>query len=197
MYELLATPRYAGSIDWSRIHFFWGDERCVPPDHPGSNYRVAREALLDHLSLPTCNIHRIQGELEPESAARGFAADLRAFFGSSWPSFDLILLGLGNDGHTASLFPTSVALKEKERPALAVVARYEDRPAHRVTLTLPAINAARQVLFLVSGAAKAEIVAAVLQGRPDRYPAQGVRPVSGQVEWMLDAPAARLLAGRE
>jgi 6-phosphogluconolactonase len=88
-------------------------------------------------------------------------------------------------------------LKEKERPALAVVARYEDRPAHRVTLTLPAINAARQVLFLVSGAAKAEIVAAVLQGRPGRYPAQGVRPVSGQVEWMLDAPAARLLAGRE
>lgn len=189
-YELLATERTATSLDWSRVHFFWGDERCVPPDHPNSNYRMAREALLDHLPLSPGNIHRIHGEMEPERAARTFSDDLVTFFGAALPAFDLVLLGLGNDGHTASLFPGSAVLRERVRPAAAVTAHYQDRPAYRVTLTLPAINAARQILFLVSGVAKAEIVAAVLEGPTGRYPAQAVRPGSGRLGWMLDAPAA-------
>ena len=104
-YALLA----AEEVDWSRVHVFWGDERCVPPDHPDSNYRLAREALLDHVSLPAGNVHRMRGEMEPEAAAQAYAAELRAFFGTQWPSFDLVLLGMGNDGHIASLFPGSAA----------------------------------------------------------------------------------------
>ncbi len=196
MYALLATERYASSLDWLHVHFFWGDERCVPPDHPGSNYHMAREVLLDHLPVSEANVHRVRGELEPTAAAQLYAEDLQAFFGAPWPAFDLVLLGLGNDGHTASLFPGSSVLEERKRAAVAVTANYQDRPAHRVTLTFPAINAARQVLFLVSGASKAGIVAAVLEGSPGRYPAQGVRPGSGRLGWMLDAPAATHLPSR-
>ena len=188
-YALLA----AEEVDWSRVHVFWGDERCVPPDHPDSNYRLAREALLDHVSLPAGNVHRMRGEMEPEAAAQAYAAELRAFFGTQWPSFDLVLLGMGNDGHIASLFPGSAALRETARPVVAVTAEYQDRPAHRVTLTLPAINAARQVLFLVTGAAKAETLWAVLEGPAERFPAQLIRPTSGQLTWLVDTAAASRL----
>jgi len=172
------------------VHVFWGDERCVPPGHPDSNYRVAREALLDRVPLPAGNVHRIRCEQKPEQAAQAYAAKLRAFFDAPWPRFDLILLGLGNDGHTASLFPGSAALHEIERPIVAVTAHYQDRPAYRVTLTPPAISAARHVLFLVTGVAKTEIMRAVLEDPKAQFPAQRICPTDGQLTWLVDAAAA-------
>ncbi len=195
-YTLLAMEEFALQLDWSRVHVFWGDERCVPPDDPDSSYWMARETLLDHVPLPARNVHRIRGEMEPEAAAQSYAAELRAFFGTPWPSFDLVLLGMGNDGHTASLFPGSAALHEETRPVVAVTAHYQDRPAHRVTLTPPAINAARQVFFLVAGAAKAETLQAVLEGPAERLPAQFIRPTSGQITWLVDSAAASRLRRR-
>jgi 6-phosphogluconolactonase len=195
-YALLATVEFASLVDWPRVHVFWGDERCVPLDDPDSNYRMARETLLDHVPLPTRNVHRIRGEMDPEAAAQAYAAELRAFFGTQWPSFDLVLLGMGNDGHTASLFPGSATLHEDTRAVVAVTAHYEDRPAHRVTLTPPAINSARQVVFLVAGAAKAETLQAVLEGPADRFPAQFIRPTSGQLAWLVDSAAASRLKGK-
>lgn len=180
-------------VPWERVHLFWGDERSVPPNHPDSNFRLAEEALISHVPIPACNVHRVQGELQPEAAAPAYAAAIHAFFGEIWPRFDLVLLGLGNDGHTASLFPGSPALRETARPVVAVMANYQDRPAHRVTLTLPAINAGHQILFLATGAAKAEIVAAVLQEPNGNFPAQLIQPAAGQLTWLLDAPAASRL----
>jgi 6-phosphogluconolactonase len=194
-YARLAADENAARVDWPRVHVFWGDERCVPPDHPGSSFRMAREALLDQVPLPEGNLHRVRGELDPEEAAQAYALELGAFFGAEWPSFDLILLGVGSDGHTASLFPGSPALDERRHPVVAVTAHYEDRPAQRVSLTLPAVNAARQVIFLVAGASKAGIVSAVLEGPPGRYPAQLIQPAAGKLAWMMDAPAASQLQG--
>jgi 6-phosphogluconolactonase len=192
LYEMLAAAPYRERVPWEHVYVFWGDERAVPPDHPGSNYRQAREALLDHVPLPPGNVHRVPGELEPEDAARAYADELRAFFGSPWPVFDLLLLGMGDDGHTASLFPGSAALRETEQPVLGLTAHYQDRPARRVTLTPPAINAARNVFFLVSGAAKAPALRAVLQGprQPELFPAQIVQPTDGHVLWLVSKAAA-------
>jgi 6-phosphogluconolactonase len=193
LFELLATPPFSERIPWERVHVFWGDERCVPPDDPGSNYRMAREALLDHVPLPTDNIHRVHGELDPETAAQAYATELHGFFGAQWPVFDLILLGMGDDGHTASLFPGSDALREKTRPVIGVTAQYQDRPARRVTLTPPAINAAREVMFLVVGASKAQTLQAVLKGafQPHVLPAQIVQPTDGHLAWLVDGTAGR------
>jgi 6-phosphogluconolactonase len=189
LYRLLAEEPYRGRIPWEDVHLFWGDERCVPPDDPGSNYRLVNEALIAHIPIPPENVHRLQGELEPGAAARAYDRDLQDFFCGPRPRFDLVLLGLGSDGHTASLFPGSEALKETERLAVAVQAHYHDRPTQRVTLTLPAINSARQVLFLVTGKTKAEIVQAVLEGPAGRFPAQQAQPAAGQLSWLLDAEA--------
>jgi 6-phosphogluconolactonase len=190
LYRLLAEEPYQGQVPWEQVHLFWGDERCVPPHDPGSNYQLANETLIAHVPIAPDNIHRVRGEFEPEAAARDYARELHDFFCGPQTRFDLVLLGLGSDGHTASLFPGSASLKERERLAVAVKAHYEDRPAYRVTLTLPAINTARQVQFLVSGSAKAGIVRAVLQGPDRRLPAQQVRPTAGQFTWLLDAEAA-------
>ncbi len=192
-YTLLASDDFAARVDWPRVHVFWGDERCVPPDHPESNFRLAEEALLSRVPIPPGNLHRVRGELEPEVAAQAYAAELRTFFGAPWPRFDLVLLGMGDDGHTASLFPGLAALHETARSVVAVTAHYQDRPAHRVTLTTPAINAARQVLFLVTGATKAETLRAVLEGPEGLYPAQRIRPISGHLTWLMDAAAASKL----
>jgi 6-phosphogluconolactonase len=190
LYRLLAEEPNRQRVPWERVHLFWGDERCVPPDHPGSNYRLAAESMIDRVPIPPDNVHRLHGELKPEAAARLYAFDLVDFFCGPRPRFDLVLLGLGSDGHTASLFPGSPVLHERESLAVAVEARYGDRPAHRVTLTLPAINAARHVLFLVTGEAKAEIVHCVLDDPAGDLPAQLVDPVAGQLTWLLDAAAA-------
>ncbi|MBN1201103.1 MAG: 6-phosphogluconolactonase [Anaerolineae bacterium] len=191
LYSLLASAIFAGHIDWEHIFVFWGDERCVPPNHPDSNYRMAREALLDHVSLPAGNEYRMRGEIDPAQAAAEYEHALRIFGGGNIPRFDLILLGLGDDGHTASLFPDTAALTESRR---WVVENYVDRlDVWRLTLTLPVINAAANVLFLVAGEGKAEIMRTVLRGPRDVYPAQFIRPTDGHVGWLVDAAASRLL----
>jgi len=193
-YALLATDAFAARVDWPRVHVFWGDARCVPPDHPDSNYRMARETLLDHVPLPAGNVHRIPCEREPEQAAAAYERTLRAFFArhpeGPIPRFDLVLLGMGNDGHIASLFPGTAALHEQTR---WVMAHYVDKlRAWRLTLTPIAINAAANVIFIVSGAGKAERLRQVLAGpyQPDLLPAQIVRPDSGRLLWLVDAAAA-------
>ena len=197
MYARLTTEELAAQADWSRVHVFWGDERCVPPDHPDSNYRMARERLLDHVPIPTQNVHRIRGEIDPEEAAVEYERTLRTFF-SPHPEqrgaeFDLVLLGMGDDGHTTSLFPGSAALHEQVR---WVVAHYVDKvQSWRVTLTPVVINAAAHVTFVVSGAGKAERLRQVLVGpyQPDILPAQIVKPDSERLLWLVDTAAAALL----
>jgi 6-phosphogluconolactonase len=199
LYELLASRPFATRVDWPRVHVFWGDERCVRPDQPESNYRMAREALLDHVPLPPANVHRIRGEDEPAQAAAAYEELLGAFFGSREispkVSFDLVLLGMGADGHTASLFPGSAAVRETHR---WVVASPGPQPGSwRVSLTPVLLNAAANVTFLVSGADKAERLKDVLEdGQPDPLPAQLIRPTRGALHWMIDAAAAARLPGQ-
>ena len=194
MYARLAGSRQTKQVDWGKVYVFWGDERCVPPDHPDSNYRMARDAWLAHVPLPDENVFRLAGELEPRLAATQYEATLRAFFGPAGvPRFDLVLLGLGADGHTASLFPGTDAVREADR---WVIATYVDHlNAWRLTLTPGVINAARHVTFLVAGDAKAQVLRDILTGphEPDRLPAQIVRPESGKVLWLVDQAAASLL----
>ena len=179
-------------IDWTRVHVFWGDERCVPVSDPGNSYAQARDVLLAHVPIPAGNIPRVESELEPAAAAQAYAATLRGF-GSPWPRFDLILLGMGDDGHTASLFPGSPV--DEAEPVIAVTAHYQDRPANRVSLTPRVINDARQVAFLVSGPSKSETLASVLNGdyHPDALPAQRIRPSDGTLTWLMDAAAGSKL----
>lgn len=194
LYRLLASDGWRDRMPWNAIHFFWGDERHVPPDHPDSNFRMAREAMLDAVPVPPENIHRVPAE-EPDAAraAAQYEATLRSFFGLSegeWPRFDLILLGLGKDGHTASLFPGGEAVNERER--LVVAPWVEAQKTFRITFTPPVLNHARRAMFLAAGADKAEALHAVLEGarEPERYPAQ---VVEGNVSWWVDRAAARLL----
>jgi 6-phosphogluconolactonase len=196
LYSLLASAEYREKIDWPWVHLFWGDERCVPPDHPESNFRMTREALLARVHLPAENIHRMTGEIEPGQAAAAYEAELQKFFGLAGgdvPRFDLIFLGLGEDGHTASLFPGSTALEEKDR---LVATAYVDRlQAHRLTLTLTVINAAAQVTFLVAGQNKVGIVKELLgsDGSTANYPAAKINPLDGRLTWLIAADAAALL----
>jgi 6-phosphogluconolactonase len=194
LYSLLAD-NYA-DFAWPRTFFFFGDERHVPPDHPDSNYRMVNQALLAKISIPAENVHRVLAE-NPDAAAAAleYEAELRHFFGlepDELPRFDLILLGLGPDGHTASLFPDSEALKEQSR--LVVANWVEKFNTHRITLTFPVLNRAAEALFLASGAEKADIVCQVLRGNnTPPLPAQRVLPDDGKLVWMLDeAAAARL-----
>jgi 6-phosphogluconolactonase len=197
LYALLAQPPYAQSLPWSRLHFFWGDERCVSAEHPESNYGQANEALLRHVPAPVENIHRVRVELSPAEAAADYARQLSQYAdpGLRWPRFDLVLLGLGEDGHTASLFPGMITQREKRSPVLSVQASYLGRPADRVTLTPLVLNDARHIIFLVAGESKAQAVRAVLKGHadPEQIPASRIRPISGVVTWMLDRAAAKLL----
>ena len=191
IYTRLAGAGYRARLDWSKVHLFFGDERCVPPDDARSNYRLARETLCDHAALPADNVHRVHGEDDPALAALRYEQDLARFYRTTTaPAFDLILLGLGDNGHTASLFPGTAALHEKER---WVVAQYvEVMTTWRVTFTAPLINAARQVAFLVAGADKAQMLWNVLAGpyQPEVWPAQLVQPSSGELHWVVDAAAA-------
>ncbi len=198
LYSTLATPPYRASIPWPSVHFFWGDERCVPPTHPDSNYQMVKEALLMKIQVPAENIHRIPAELEyPQIAADTYEQTLRMhplLGGRPFPRFDLVLLGLGEDGHTASLFPGSELLHEKER---WVAAPYVEKlSAHRITLTPPVINHAFTVLFVVTGNSKASVLAQVLESeyRPDQLPAQLIRAEHGSLYWLVDRAAASRLA---
>lgn len=197
-FELLADPSqpWRNRMPWQALDLYWVDERCVPPDHADSNYRMTREALLDHVPLRPEQIHRIEGELEPQAAAARYESELRNSFrleGAEIPRFDLVALGLGSDGHTASLFPHTEALNEMSS---LVAANYVPRlDAWRITLTWPVINHARSVFFLVSGEDKASIVQQVLLGPrdPDRLPSQLISPSSGILTFILDKAAAALL----
>ena len=192
LYELLARLPYRSQIDWSKVSFFWGDERCVSKDDPGNNYFQAKQALFDHVPLPADNIHRIASELEPEDAAQDYARVLKNFeeLPYEWPRFDLVLLGMGDDGHTASLFPGSQV--DITSPTIAVNATYEDRPAKRVSLTPLVFNSARRLVFLTVGQSKAETLASILNGEyhPELLPAQRIYPEDGDVIWLVDEAAA-------
>lgn len=190
LYTLLADAPFKDRIDWSRVHIFFGDERCVPPDHPDSNYRMASESLLSKVPIPAEQVHRMRGEIAPEAAAAEYDARLRSFFRTIRP--DLILLGLGDDSHTASLFPHTPALAPTDR--LCVSNWVEKLKTHRITLTAPFINSAREVMFLVAGKSKAPAVKNVLEGMPDpnRLPAQMIDPADGRLLWFMDVAAAEM-----
>lgn len=199
LYRRMAQPPYRDDVPWPQTHVFWGDERLVPPDSPQSNYGQAWNLMLKHVPVPPEQVHPIPGELEPQEAAAAYSETLatsvkrQAQGQRFWPRFDLVLLGLGSDGHTASLFPGSAAIQEKQRPVRTVHAKYNNRPADRVTLTPPTFSSARQILFLVTGKEKAKALASVLEEEDDpaRWPAQAIRPESGRVSWLVDRAAAR------
>ena len=194
LFQLLATD-YRDKIDWSKTHIFWGDERSVLPDDPGSSFGQARELLLSHAPIPASNIHRIKGELGPAEASKEYSVTLKNF-GSpplDWPRFDLVYLGMGEDGHTASLFPGSPV--NMSEPTIPVTAHYQDRPANRVSLTPIVFNTARKVAFMATGEKKAITLAEVLSARynPEYYPAQRIDPKEGKLIWLVDEAAASKL----
>ncbi len=193
LYQILASPPHAETIAWDHWHIFWSDERCVPPDHEDSNFRMAREALLDHVPIPPAQVYRMRGEAAPEEAAQEYETAVLNVFQVAAPSFDLILLGIGDDGHTASLFPGTTALQEDHRLVVANQAPFP--PVHRITFTLPLINAAKVVAFLDTDESKAEVLRGVLAPAPqeDVLPAARVRPTKGTVHWFLTKEAAGLL----
>lgn len=197
MYELLAAAPYRDAVDWSQVQFYWGDERNVGPESLESNYHMAKEALLDRVPIRPEQVHRIEGELVASEAAMDYQRVLQQTFGlapGEFPRFDLILLGMGPDGHTASLFPNTMALEVRNRTVVSnPVPKLE---TERITLSVPTINNAAAVLFLIAGADKADALAAVLQGpeAPMQYPSQLIAPQSGTLTWMVDTAAAAKLA---
>jgi 6-phosphogluconolactonase len=194
-YELLAADPLRENLPWSNVFIYFGDERCVPPDDERSNYRMAREAFLDAVPIPSANVARMRGEIDPGLAANEYASILRAELGGV-PRLDLVMLGLGEDGHTASLFP-GIA-QEVEEHSLVKTAYAQSQAMWRVTVTPKLINAARRVVFAVEGAQKARALAAVYEGPRDpmTYPAQLVQPSSGELTWLVDEAAASLLLSR-
>ena len=195
LYGLLGTEPYRDQINWASVEIFWSDERCVPPDSADSNYALAQEVLLSKIPIPANQIHRMPADQpDREAASREYTSEMQRTFGTNGiPSFDLLQLGMGPEGHTASLFPHQESLHEQQR--LVIPVTVPKPPPPRLTFTPPLLNAARHVLFLVTGSEKAEAVQAVLEGpdQPEEYPAQIVRPPKGEVVWMLDIGAAAKL----
>ncbi len=196
VYELLAAPPYAERVDWKRVHFLWVDERCVPPEDAESNFGMAWNAMLSKLNVPAAHVHRIPGEMEDvEKAALNYEREIRTLLaGPAIPSFDLVLLGMGKDGHTASLFPGTHWDEER----LVVANRVPNTGAARISMTPHVLNEARLVVFLVAGESKSERVAEVLEHPAQHLPASRINPAHGALVWMMDSAAARLLqtAGR-
>ena len=195
VYSLIGSEPFRSQIDWQLVHIFWGDERCVPHNSPESNFYLAQEVLLDKIAIPKSQIHPMPADqLDREAASQTYSIEMQNTFDTNGiPSFDLIHLGMGPEGHTASLFPHQVSLHEKHRLVMPV--SVPKPPPDRLTFTPPLLNAARNVLFLVTGSEKADALHAVLEGeyQPDEYPAQIVRPTHGEVVWMLDKDAAKNL----
>lgn len=193
LYRALSDDAVQAQINWQKVHLFWGDERNVPASDPDSNYCMVNEALLKHIAIPAENVHRVPTEMMVTEAAMAYEQALRQFFPGEWPRFDLVLLGMGEDGHTASLFPHSEGLMEETHWFIANFAPKRD--VWRLTLTKNAINAARHVLVLVKGAQKASMLAQVLQGdfNPIEKPIQSINPIDGQLTWLLDEDVASLL----
>jgi 6-phosphogluconolactonase len=197
LYELLATDAKSSRIEWDKTHLFWTDERSVPPDDSQSNYGMAESALISHVKVPPSHVHRMHGEDEPTRAADAYAVELEEHFGAGDPRFSLVLLGMGDDGHTASLFPDSPALADTSH---TVAANYVEKlKAHRLTLTLRTLNAAAMIMFLVSGESKARALSEVFgieQMKDSPLPARLVRPTKGELIWLVDEPAAQLVNSR-
>jgi len=201
LYSLLAAEPYSTSLPWQQTHVFWGDERAVPPGDHDSNFGMAKATLLDRVPIPADRVHRMQAERDDlDLVAREYEAEIARSFGvppgAEPPVFDLILLGLGPDGHTASLFPHTEAVRERAR--WVVRNHVPTLKTDRVTLTAPILNQASMVLFLVAGADKAPALQAVLEGPadPDRLPAQLIQPTSGRLMWLVDRAAAGMLTAR-
>jgi 6-phosphogluconolactonase len=196
LYTLLGSEAYRHQVDWQYVHFFWADERRVPKEDEASNFKTAFDTLLLKVALPDKNIHRIKGEETPDKASRVYEEEIKRFFGESEePRFDLIILGMGEDGHTASLFPGSKSIEETVRLAIPV---YLGEPKKdRITLTLPVLNNADQILFLVAGSSKAAVLSEILgEGeRKERLPAGLIRPAHGDIIWLIDQEAAAKLRG--
>jgi 6-phosphogluconolactonase len=191
LYGLLATEPYRSQIDWERVEIFWSDERCVPPDDAESNYHLAQEVMLSKLPLPASQIHRMPADdADRAAAAEKYSHEMQRVFGEALPHFDLIQLGMGPEGHTASLFPHQPSLYEQQRQVMSVTV--PKPPPPRLTFTPPVLNAAWHILFLVTGSEKADAIQAVQEGdyQPDEYPAQIVQPTQGEITWMLDTAAA-------
>jgi 6-phosphogluconolactonase len=198
MFTLLADQNlpYFAQVPWEKLYLFWVDERCVPPTDTESNYRMTSEAMLAHVPLPAAQVYRMEGELDPEIAAARYEAAIRTAFrleGAETPTFDLVLLGIGEDGHTASLFPHTEALDEMAR--IAIANHVPQKETWRITLTWPVINQGREVVFLIEGEAKAHIVQCVFRGayNPEAKPAQLIRPANGRLTLLLDVEAASKL----
>jgi len=193
VYTALAAPELQSQLDWENIHLFFVDERHVPTDGPESNFRMVKTALLSKVELPAENIHRVRTETDVRLAAFSYEEELRAYFDGPWPRFDLVLLGMGSDGHTASLFPETIGLKEGQRWYIAN--RTTAGVAWRLTLTINAINHARVIAVLVSGQAKADMLAEVMTGpfEPEQKPIQLISPVDGEMVWLIDQEAASRL----
>jgi 6-phosphogluconolactonase len=191
LYALLGSEVYRGQVDWQRVHFFWADERCVPNDDEASNFRTAFDTLFSKIALPEKNIHRIKGEEVPDQAAGDYGEEMKRFFGGSgWPGFDLVILGVGEDGHTASLFPGSKLLEETVR--LAIPVYLEEPGKNRITLTLPVLNHADQILFLAAGPSKAAVLSEIFGEKEKRklLPAGLINPLRGSMIWLMDREAA-------
>lgn len=197
MYEILASPPYRKRIHWKEVHVFWSDERCVPEDDPRNNAWMARQTLLDHVPIPPQNIHPIRCSSSPQQAAIQYEQELKEFFSTQNPHFHLVLLGLGGNGHIASLFPHTAVLTETKRWVSEVYV--EELGMHRVTFTAPYINHSGQVAFLVSGADKAQVLEDVLEGpyQPNELPAQLIRPAGIHPLWLVDKAASHKLTMRE
>jgi len=194
-FEYLRGP-ISHDIYWQSLHFYWGDERCVPPDHAQSNYGMVAAALLDHIDIPSTHIHRIHGECPPENEVMRYAAEINSTVPMNTlnlPQFDWIILGLGTDGHIASLFPSDKKVQSPDK--ICLIATHPDGIQKRISITLPVINNARRVSFLITGKAKATVVASILRDDPasKQWPAAQVSPQSGLFEWYLDKAAASLL----
>lgn len=194
VYQRWAQPPFRDAMPWQQTHLFWGDERLVPPDDAGSNYRQIADLLLPHVPIPPENVHRAKGELLPAAAVADYTQQLQAFAGgTAVPILDVVLLGLGSDGHTASLFPGSPVAQVDW--VVGVTAEYDGRPAQRLSLTPTVINQARHIIFLVTGASKAATLQNVLYGppQPEQLPAQRIQPAHGTLTWLLDVAAAQNL----
>lgn len=197
IYELLAEKPYCETLPWENIHIYWGDERCVPATDPLSNQLMARQAFLSKVPIPEENIHPISYNGSPEEAAKQYESYLQSAFGEKMPQFDLVLLGMGNDGHTASLFPHTDVLAVQEKGVRAVHLAAQDM--YRISLTAPLLNAARNIAILVAGVNKSQVLLEVMEGPEDnkRLPVQLIKPVSGDLYWLLDAAAGAKLPGRK
>ncbi len=193
LHTILAAPPYKESIDWSRVHFFWGDERAVPFEDNRNNAKMAYDTLLNHVAVNPDHIHVMRTDIDPQTSAREYEKILHQYFNHSATSFDLVLLGMGDDGHTLSLFPGTPVIHEETKQATAFFLKEQDM--YRITLTAPIVNRAACVAFLVAGAGKANALKEVMDGdyRPDVYPSQVIEPVKGELHWFVDKAAAVLL----